>query len=870
MTRIVAILLCAIFPFQMLAEVVVLRSGEHVDFSRIVVQFNGSTNWEFGKVSGGYELRTDATAANFDFDRVFDLIPRRRITGLSELGPGRIFFAVSCECQGDAFEIRKGRLVIDIKDGVAESGSQFNSFLAALTSEGAKDTNAHTNETHPYRVSSLGSVALSDPTISDQSPSQNEEQEADTMAALTQFMSELRGENQTPIDKHSREDRLIPSDQALAENEANSEEVETGQEQIYVNSAAERTFGPWPLLPTWPAMPTTAFSPILETPSTRFEEAESALLLQLSRAAAQGLLRVELPEILEPLIEGEPIGATEIRRIYEPSVVTESLESTINIGDHLRLETAVDRGVVVEDRGTQLNSQGAVCLDGSLFEIGDWGPVDMTNGPFSGTRNGIVQEFDTPNSVAIEKLAKRYLFLGFGAELKQLLRSFSVNVPDTDILLQMGEILEINTTAIPGRLERQISCPTPGAMWAVLALGKIPAGAEIDAKAILRAFSSIPPHLRRLLGPRLVDRFLEIEDLTTAQALRKITDRAAKNRDRSYQIMSARIASYGDDTTEALRLLEASVKEGGSQVPLALAEVIEIKIEAGIDVDEKTVLHADALAFEYRGTEIGRRLTKAAICGFTAAAKVELTFERISQASESNSITAQEAKMLYADAQLKNAQSSPDARFLAVVYQYPPTTGSTFEGAAIALRTVAARLVQLGLPGKASQFYNLRNENIEDTDRRVLAAASLEMGRAENAVKILAGLEDREALQLLARAKERLHNYTVAAEIYTILEMEQERESALWRAQNLQLIATLSAGPRTSLAKLVLNSRVSSEPQRDIFGEEKASAPPDLPGSVNEDLKPDRPIAYGKELLVNSAETRNIIAGLLESSDSNK
>ncbi|HHL21247.1 MAG TPA: hypothetical protein ENJ52_06925, partial [Aliiroseovarius sp.] len=117
-----------------------VTSGEHPDFSRLVLYFRDAGAWEFGTVEGGYEFRAGAKDATYDLRRAFEFIPRDRIASLRDLGEGRLFLQVNCRCYGEAFSLDGGQVVLDIFDGDAPpSASKFNQPLAAQTSLGDGD-----------------------------------------------------------------------------------------------------------------------------------------------------------------------------------------------------------------------------------------------------------------------------------------------------------------------------------------------------------------------------------------------------------------------------------------------------------------------------------------------------------------------------------------------------------------------------------------------------------------------------------------------------------------------------------------------------------------------------------------------------------
>lgn len=108
-----------------------VRSGEHADFSRLVVEVEQSAEWEFGRIQDGYALRSSLLTKTPDLSRVFQYIPRTRIKDVRfKEFPPQLEIVVECECHGDAFEIRNGRIVVDIKSGPPPRDSTFERALS--------------------------------------------------------------------------------------------------------------------------------------------------------------------------------------------------------------------------------------------------------------------------------------------------------------------------------------------------------------------------------------------------------------------------------------------------------------------------------------------------------------------------------------------------------------------------------------------------------------------------------------------------------------------------------------------------------------------------------------------------------------------
>jgi len=107
------------------ATATVLRSGEHADFSRIVVELPKVGEWQLGRTENTYVFRAETLGPPRRLERVFDLIPRSRVKAVTYEDNALRFILACTPCHADAFEIRAGRVVIDFKNGPAPAQSLF-------------------------------------------------------------------------------------------------------------------------------------------------------------------------------------------------------------------------------------------------------------------------------------------------------------------------------------------------------------------------------------------------------------------------------------------------------------------------------------------------------------------------------------------------------------------------------------------------------------------------------------------------------------------------------------------------------------------------------------------------------------------------
>lgn len=133
--RIFAILLLLAALPQAAAAQVTVRTGEHPNFSRVVLAIPVGTDWRVGRVENGYGIVLEGVS-DIDLTNFFERIPRTRIQDATQVaGEGRINMRVNCLCDIDAFLWRPDRLVVDIRDGIADPNSSFEAALFPLLPE---------------------------------------------------------------------------------------------------------------------------------------------------------------------------------------------------------------------------------------------------------------------------------------------------------------------------------------------------------------------------------------------------------------------------------------------------------------------------------------------------------------------------------------------------------------------------------------------------------------------------------------------------------------------------------------------------------------------------------------------------------------
>lgn len=119
-------LMLLLLPGVAQAEVARVSSGEHADFSRLVITLDEPSAWQFGRTADGYALSFSRDGITFDTEAIFGRIPKTRIGAVRQGAVGsRLQVLANCECHATVFEFRPGIIVIDVKNGPPDKASPF-------------------------------------------------------------------------------------------------------------------------------------------------------------------------------------------------------------------------------------------------------------------------------------------------------------------------------------------------------------------------------------------------------------------------------------------------------------------------------------------------------------------------------------------------------------------------------------------------------------------------------------------------------------------------------------------------------------------------------------------------------------------------
>ncbi len=778
------------------AQSVEVLTGEHGEFTRLAMVVPPGTRWSIDEEGQGYALRIDRAGLFLDTSRAFTRIDRARIAALEPISGGAgLQIDLNCACEVVAFEDRPGILVIDVKAGPPLPGRE------ADPTELAAPLRAIPPAANPrLRLPMLQAA---------QTPRQPDRQ-------VPRFSTEAPDWLSFQFDARSVDAPPAPST-TLA---------------LGLSARSAQTDAPQPL----PKAPSTLPSPPASGDVAALLEAEEALLRQVARAAAQGLVDPRAPRR-----DGTMPGATEAG-------------NTAVFEDHMAVnaQTGLDRelGLMAE---TLRAGGGRRCLSEEDWAVSSWGDLRPPSQQIAEARGRLIGEFDRPDRDAILALARLYLHFGFGAEAAEVLRAFSVDLPQAALLTALAGVMDDGAAPEATSLHALTECDNGAALWAVLARPTLTPADPVNRDRILRDFATLPPHLRQLLGPPLSERFMAAGDGQAARMIRDAILRTDAPQTPGVALLDARVDMAGGALPEAEAQLRSVAAGTSPDAAEALAILIEERLARGEPVDAATATHAEALAFERAGSPVGDRLAKgharalASLGDFDAAMAA---FARLGRDAQDQ---------ILPDLLAELTRAAPDATFLIQVFALRDRLDIALPPAhRLAL---SDRMLSLGFPAESRLLLAAATPGPEAGLQRARAALLRSEPRA--ALREIAGRTDPEAEAVRAQAYLQLGQPLQAAEAWLAAGQEDEAAHAAWRAGDLETAGRLS-DPERSAAIEVLEAPRAVEPGA------PESSPGDVAAGSGSGGEPSAapsagPMTEARGRLEESARTRAAVDALLAS-----
>jgi tetratricopeptide (TPR) repeat protein len=718
------------------AAPVLVKSGEHDGFTRLVMEYGGPVEWMVGRSGDGYQLRIAGAMPNYDLTDAFKAIGKSRLAGIAiDPATGDLQFSMACGCYAIPFEFRPGIVVIDLRDGKAPKGSSFELALDQSTQHGAAPTHSAAANTYDWTDSALAQLDGGRP----QTPT------AESLAP-------------TPSSE--------PSLQALRES----------------------------------------------------------LLHQMSRGASQGMVDMakleKSPEdhIAQSQKPDSPKPETQASESHAP-VKGDAFEAArIGLGELPGVE--VSSGLPDH---AELGAQGQGCIGAEHLAFASWGSDKPVSEQMAAVTSGLIGEFDRPNPEALQNAIRFHLFIGFGAEVRQLMAAFPSDLADQKIWYSLAHLVDDRPDPNSAFLGQE-ACDSPAALWAILAQPNLQRGQPINVDAAFLALSALPIDLRRSIGSMLADRFMAMGYDKAAKKVRDAILRSPNGGGPKTVLLEAKIDMADGDAAEAEEKLQEMVADPGPETSAALVALVEARVAQDLPIAPDMVVALTAVLQEQTGTLGEAAAQRALLLAKAASGDMDGAFAMLPEAPEMEPKVWRILSILGTDdALLSHAVLMPDAKT-------PQLDAPT-------RRKLAERLLALGMTKNALHW----QPDESQADPTFMAQIQLHRQDGAAALRALTGIETPEALAMRAQALNLLGENAAAAQVYAQAGDADAEMRALGLAQHWQDLSARGPDGWKQVADHVVT-----------------------PVSLRADsVAVGGPLAMGKALVDESAATRAAVDALL-------
>lgn len=789
----VLLVFLAVFPGLAIAEIARIRSGEHPGYTRLVIELDVPAEWRLGRVEGGYGFEVLRDGVSFNTRNVFRAINRNRLSGIRyDQETGWLVLEIGCRCYIRAVDFNTSWIILDITDGAAPEAWPYEAVLEVEADSQAPESPRETETSAKWITAPTSGFGAKIPTP----PEQTETVET--------------------VPEETRPDTSVP--------------------QVFEMTTWQT---PW-LNDALPDIPVETESTDPQPRPEPLSEQEERLLQELARAAAQGLLEADLP-VLDQAI-ALPIAEEPLDKGEEPTLNPAPEE-------HVRLEaeTSIDRDSGVVRTDTSVTPAGLRCLPDWYFAFEDWGTEDDPAEGLAERRMALVGEFDRPDPRKVILLAQYYLYLGFGAEAKATINAFGTDSEAADTIHLLATLIDGGQTGLPGLLGGQSACEGRVALWSVLAEGGPKPGQSLNTTAILSAFSALPIHLRRHVGPGLAERFLALEDEETALTIRNAITRAPGPHGAGLDLLNARLDMENDDPSASSQL-ESLLGKDDEIAPIAYAEFLRAELAAG-RLPDGAAETAAALAFEIAETDVGVELAELAVRAVLASGNFDAARREALRLEEAESRFDSALWRAFAEGLVNGAQ---DGEFLRQSFAARESIAQAGLPENVAV-IFAKRLNGLGFSEEAMNY--LSDGFTSEAAYLTKAEVLLSLDRPAEAFGLLASIEGEKADQLRAQALVELGDPRGAAERFLAAGDEESAKYMALQAEAWDILQENGEGAIQRIAGL--KSGI-------VLDEDQENISENTDPQKTSEGEPSGRVDRARATLASAQEARDILSELLE------
>ena len=731
-------------------QVVSVQSGDHPEFSRLVLQIDPDVDWEIEETRGLATIHFPNQALSFSIDQVFTRISTNRILSLSHentQGGSSLQLVLNCKCDVQGFAFKGNYIVVDVYNGPEidpievvdrepvwqpdalpfiqppNTPSRFSSFVMAEAPRQPQLTPAPVIQ-EPVAAQEIGLQA------------------ADLMDDLLPTIDAAPHESHMEGGPEPHRSNMLAANAENIAPEAQSPHGVASVDEIEMAGAAVSSMN--------------QDIEAVDDPElrARIEEAQNQLLAQLTRAADQGLVNfVPAPVVVAEVIEEDVPVEIE----PEPPILDPALSQQLDV------RTAYSQGT--EDALTEIVNQFAKpqCLDDALFSFDGWSGEYGFSDQLAIFRSTLLGEFDTPDADTTLAIAQLYLRYGLGAEARLVLSESALEGAQLSILFDMADLLDVEPMRVSGPILKGAGCGGAHEMW-YLATGQ---GnyQVLEPLSITDVFSDYPIEVRTLVGPPLAQAFIARGQVDAGHVVLEIVRRADGEVTPAQRMAEAKVMELQANMEGAERIYRELAVSNDELAPEALISYARSLFDSHSPVPPSLLVDLESASFFHRETDNAEALK---LWEVKIRAKVEGADKALAQISELLAARPDmEAPLLGIVANIfetSTVESLGDYRYAEMVLKYASLLDQGRAGDLARLK-IAEEMAGIGLPETALDILAPNFERPSKESDYVAAAAYVQLFQPSEAVEMLKNDPSLEAYKIRLSAYLQMEDYSMVAQM---------------------------------------------------------------------------------------------------------
>ena len=376
--------------------------------------------------------------------------------------------------------------------------------------------------------------------------------------------------------------------------------------------------------------------------------------------------------------------------------------------------------------------------------------------PLPGLRAAVLDDMKQVNPSAVRSLARHFIAFGLGTEAAAVIQSFETGGEPEKTIGDMAHFLDGHYEELEQSPLFQETCGRNAAVWRA-ALASIKQSGTVAAaySATDGAVFDLPDPLRKKLGAMIALGLIDEGERETAMRIWRSLEHATGPETSEVRLLGAYVSSEETAPQAAvsplLRLAESQQPEA---VPAALRVSSILIEEFNREAAQRVLMAIDELAFVYRGSDTEAALVIAqsklnARYGDLAAALTELDERRLAE-PEREAYWRRVVQETIRSAMVGADPLTRPSDFAAILKAQERLDQSPESDRA--RLSLARQLVEAGAAHLVEEVLPLPVLARSEDARGMMARASLLMGRSDQAITLLKGVQSEESLDLRRRA----------------------------------------------------------------------------------------------------------------------